>query len=173
MQTWHFTIRGPKGSPFEGGVYHGRIELPDEYPMKAPDFYFLTVVLDLCTHIRRTEDIQSTRRSVWTFLVTIWNSGSPQRLVRDFVLLWRLVDAMVRMIQAFMEDYSDAANGIGFIITSVDERKRLARLVVPFLLFHIVPQLRVLALWEDHWQDDSASMSCLLQMLTVGFAIYT
>ena len=57
---------------------------------------------------------------------------------------------MVRMIQAFMEDYSDAANGIGFIITSVDERKRLARLVVPFLLFHIVPQLRVLALWEDH-----------------------
>lgn len=37
-------MRGPKDSPFEGGVYHGRIELPDNYPFGAPDFYFLTVV---------------------------------------------------------------------------------------------------------------------------------
>lgn len=33
----------PKGSPFEGGVYHGRIVLPNNYPIGAPDFYFLTV----------------------------------------------------------------------------------------------------------------------------------
>ena len=44
-QTWHFTVRGPKGSPFEGGVYHGRIQLPDNYPIGAPDFYFLTVLV--------------------------------------------------------------------------------------------------------------------------------
>ena len=24
MFEWHFTIRGPAGSDFEGGVYHGR-----------------------------------------------------------------------------------------------------------------------------------------------------
>lgn len=44
---------------------------------------------------------------------------------------------MVRMIQVFMEDYSDAANGIGFIHTSVEERKRLAKLVVLLSLFHM------------------------------------
>ena len=61
-QTWHFTIRGPKGSPFEGGVYHGRIELPDEYHIKAPDFYFLTVTQDWCVHFRKMGDIKSTRK---------------------------------------------------------------------------------------------------------------
>ncbi len=40
---WHFTIRGPQGSDFEGGVYHGRILLPPEYPMKPPHFIFLNV----------------------------------------------------------------------------------------------------------------------------------
>ncbi len=40
---WHFTIRGPPGSDFEGGVYHGRILLPPEYPMKPPHFIFLNV----------------------------------------------------------------------------------------------------------------------------------
>ena len=40
---WHFTIRGPVGTEFEGGIYHGRILLPSDYPMKPPNFIFLTV----------------------------------------------------------------------------------------------------------------------------------
>ncbi|CBK25207.2 uncharacterized protein [Blastocystis hominis] len=39
---WHFTIRGPDKSPYEGGVYHGRIELPDNFPFSAPNFYMMT-----------------------------------------------------------------------------------------------------------------------------------
>ena len=39
---WHFTIRGPSGTDFEGGVYHGRILLPSEYPFKPPNIVFLT-----------------------------------------------------------------------------------------------------------------------------------
>lgn len=39
---WHFTIRGPRESDFEGGVYHGKIMLPSEYPFKPPDIMFLT-----------------------------------------------------------------------------------------------------------------------------------
>lgn len=39
---WHFTIRGPSGSDFEGGIYHGRILLPPEYPFKPPNIVFLT-----------------------------------------------------------------------------------------------------------------------------------
>lgn len=39
---WHFTIRGPADSEFEGGLYHGRIILPPEYPMKPPSIIILT-----------------------------------------------------------------------------------------------------------------------------------
>ena len=42
MFEWHFTIRGPAGSDFEGGVYHGRILLPTDYPFKPPNIVFMT-----------------------------------------------------------------------------------------------------------------------------------
>lgn len=39
---WHFTLRGPPDTPFEGGVYHGRILLPPDYPFRPPDIMFTT-----------------------------------------------------------------------------------------------------------------------------------
>jgi len=39
---WHFTLRGPQDTEFAGGVYHGRILLPSDYPFKPPNFVFLT-----------------------------------------------------------------------------------------------------------------------------------
>lgn len=39
---WHFTVRGPSDTEFDGGVYHGRIILPPEYPMKPPNIIILT-----------------------------------------------------------------------------------------------------------------------------------
>lgn len=39
---WHFTVQGPKGTDFEGGIYHGRILLPKEYPMHPPHIILLT-----------------------------------------------------------------------------------------------------------------------------------
>lgn len=42
MFEWHFTIRGAEDTDFAGGVYHGRILLPPEYPFKPPNIVFLT-----------------------------------------------------------------------------------------------------------------------------------
>ncbi|KAL2921179.1 Ubiquitin-conjugating enzyme E2 32 [Bienertia sinuspersici] len=39
---WQFAIRGPCDTEFEGGVYHGRIQLPSDYPFKPPSFMLLT-----------------------------------------------------------------------------------------------------------------------------------
>ncbi|GAB2217832.1 hypothetical protein Droror1_Dr00001044 [Drosera rotundifolia] len=39
---WQFAIRGPSETEFEGGIYHGRIQLPAEYPFKPPSFMLLT-----------------------------------------------------------------------------------------------------------------------------------
>ena len=39
---WHFTIRGPNATQFEGGLYHGVITLPSSYPFRPPYIVFLT-----------------------------------------------------------------------------------------------------------------------------------
>eukprot|EP00040_Diaphanoeca_grandis_P025029 m.138226 g.138226 ORF g.138226 m.138226 type:complete len:297 (+) comp29978_c0_seq2:266-1156(+) len=39
---WHFTIGGPTDTAFAGGRFHGRILLPNEYPMKPPSIVMLT-----------------------------------------------------------------------------------------------------------------------------------
>lgn len=39
---WQFAILGPRGTEFEGGIYHGRIQLPADYPFKPPSFMMLT-----------------------------------------------------------------------------------------------------------------------------------
>lgn len=52
---WHFTIRGPTDTAFEGGMYHGRILLPAEYPFKPPNIVFLTVRTLVTNHFLGTE----------------------------------------------------------------------------------------------------------------------
>ncbi|KAF8819048.1 ubiquitin-conjugating enzyme subfamily protein, partial [Cardiosporidium cionae] len=39
---WHFSARGPTKTEFEGGIYHGRIVLPENYPFAPPSIIFLT-----------------------------------------------------------------------------------------------------------------------------------
>eukprot|EP00158_Paraphelidium_tribonemae_P006798 Partr_v1_DN27978_c0_g2_i2_m11712 putative ubiquitin-conjugating enzyme len=39
---WHFTIAGPADTEFQGGMYHGRILLPFDYPFKPPSIVLLT-----------------------------------------------------------------------------------------------------------------------------------
>ncbi|CAM9330593.1 unnamed protein product [Chrysoparadoxa australica] len=42
MFDWHFTFAGPPGSTYAGGLYHGRIILPPDYPNSAPSVRLLT-----------------------------------------------------------------------------------------------------------------------------------
>ncbi|KAI9008073.1 ubiquitin-conjugating enzyme/RWD-like protein, partial [Gaertneriomyces semiglobifer] len=39
---WHYIIRGPPDSPYEGGEYWGKIVFPGEYPYKPPSIRMLT-----------------------------------------------------------------------------------------------------------------------------------
>lgn len=41
-KEWHCTMRGPKDTEFEGGIYHFRILLPAEYPFRPPSVMMLT-----------------------------------------------------------------------------------------------------------------------------------
>ena len=44
MFVWHFTVRGAMGTPYQGGLYHGVIELPADYPFKPPKVVFKTKI---------------------------------------------------------------------------------------------------------------------------------
>ncbi|VVA10018.1 PREDICTED: ubiquitin-conjugating [Prunus dulcis] len=39
---WQFAIRGPSGTEFEGGIYHGMVQFSEGYPSKPPSIVFLT-----------------------------------------------------------------------------------------------------------------------------------
>lgn len=89
---WHFTVQGPPSTDFEGGVYHGRILLPPEYPMKPPNIILLTVskffipgifsisnkkyTNCIISFFSQMAVLKQTKRSVSVFLVIIQKHGS-------------------------------------------------------------------------------------------------
>jgi ubiquitin-conjugating enzyme E2 J1 len=42
LLDWHFVLLGAENSVFENGLFHGRIMLDQDYPMKPPRVVFLT-----------------------------------------------------------------------------------------------------------------------------------
>ncbi|XP_006903955.1 ubiquitin-conjugating enzyme E2 J2 [Pteropus alecto] len=39
---WHYVVRGPEMTPYEGGYYHGKLVFPREFPFKPPSIYMIT-----------------------------------------------------------------------------------------------------------------------------------
>ena len=70
MICWHFTIRGPPDTEFEGGLYHGIIKLPMSYPNRPPNIMFLTpngrfdINMDVC--LSMTKYHKEEWQAAWT-----------------------------------------------------------------------------------------------------------
>jgi len=39
---WHYVVTGPEKTPYEGGIYHGKLVFPREFPFKPPSIYMVT-----------------------------------------------------------------------------------------------------------------------------------
>lgn len=39
---WHYVVLGPEGTPYVGGLYHGKLVFPRQYPFKPPSIYMIT-----------------------------------------------------------------------------------------------------------------------------------
>lgn len=42
MLEWHYVVKGPENTPYQGGFYHGKLIFPNEFPYKPPSIYMIT-----------------------------------------------------------------------------------------------------------------------------------
>ena len=42
LLEWHYVIKGPKNSIYQGGYYHGKLIFPTQYPYKPPSILMIT-----------------------------------------------------------------------------------------------------------------------------------
>eukprot|EP00947_MAST-08B_sp_MAST-8B-sp1_P000514 g514.t1 len=101
---WHFLVRGPKDTAFEGGIYHGRILLPNDYPMKPPNIILLTPNGRFEVHKKICLSISAYHPEQW----------QPSWGIRT----------MLEAIISFMPSKGEGA--IGALDYTPEERKRLA-----------------------------------------------
>jgi len=103
---WHFTVRGPPApSPYAGGLYHGRIILPPQYPLRPPSFRFLTPTGRFEVNREICLSISGHHEETW----------QPA---------WGVRTALVA-IRSFMD--TDAQGQLGGIECSRDARARMAK----------------------------------------------
>jgi len=105
MFEWHFTIKGPKNTEFEGGLYHGRILLPPEYPFKPPHIVFLTPS-------GRFETNTKVCLSFTAYHQELWQPAWGIRLILEAII-------------SFLPTPADGA--IGALDWDKEERRRLAK----------------------------------------------
>nr|XP_057911120.1 ubiquitin-conjugating enzyme E2 J2-like [Doryrhamphus excisus]XP_057911121.1 ubiquitin-conjugating enzyme E2 J2-like [Doryrhamphus excisus] len=39
---WHYVVKGPEKTLYEGGYYHGKLLFPQDFPFKPPSIYMIT-----------------------------------------------------------------------------------------------------------------------------------
>lgn len=105
MLEWHFTIRGADDTDFAGGIYHGRILLPPDYPYKPPHILFLTPTGRFETHTKICLSFSA-------YHPELWQPAWGIRLILEALI-------------AFLPTPADGA--IGALDWSSSERKKLAK----------------------------------------------
>ncbi|KAI3408678.1 hypothetical protein GPALN_007736 [Globodera pallida] len=101
---WHFSVRGPPDSAYASGVYHGRMVLPADYPMKPPNLILLTPNGRFETNKKICLSISGYHPETWL----------PS---------WSIRTALLALI-GFMPTHS--AGALGGLECSKEERRRMA-----------------------------------------------
>ncbi|KHN83944.1 Adaptin ear-binding coat-associated protein 2 [Toxocara canis] len=62
---WHYVIRGAPSTPYEGGIYHGKLIFPPDFPFKPPAIYMLTPSGRFQTNTRLCLSISDFHPDTW------------------------------------------------------------------------------------------------------------
>ncbi|PXF45909.1 Ubiquitin-conjugating enzyme E2 J2 [Gracilariopsis chorda] len=101
---WYFVLEGPTNTPYEGGIFMGRLQFPEQYPYKPPAVY-------MCTPQGRFKCNQKLCLSMSDFHPETWNP------------LWS-VSAVLTGLLSFMLGNEDT---VGSIQTTTSQKRLLAR----------------------------------------------
>ena len=105
LLKWYFIIYDLDDTPYKNGVYFGKIKLPNEYPLKAPDFYVIT---------------PNGRFETNTKICTTFSSFHQE----TYTSTWNILTMMEGLISYMTENNT---SGIGTINTTVEEKIYLAK----------------------------------------------
>ena len=89
---WKLSILGPKDTPYKGGLFFIGVKFPEDYPLKAPEVYFITPIYHLNVNPRAPrspEDIPLGHISIST--LSWWKPEYKMRevLINIFALFYK------------------------------------------------------------------------------------
>jgi ubiquitin-conjugating enzyme E2 J2 len=106
LLTWYFIVHDLQDTPFEGGMYFGKILLNEQYPLKPPNFIFIT---------------PNGRFETEKKICTTFSAYHEE----TYTSTWNIMTMMEGMI-SFMTDINPD-KGIGSITTTVEKKRELAK----------------------------------------------
>ncbi|KAJ2899420.1 E2 ubiquitin-protein ligase peroxin 4 [Coemansia aciculifera] len=66
LLKWRAVLRGPRDSPYEGGWFELRIDIPEQYPIQPPTLVFVTPVCHPNVHFETGEICLDILRTQWS-----------------------------------------------------------------------------------------------------------
>lgn len=106
LLKWYFIVYDLKDTPFENGIYFGKVLLPNEYPLKPPDFIFITP----------NGRFETDKKICTTF---------SAYHMETYTSTWNILTMMEGMISFMTDENPD--KGVGYIDTSPQEKNQLAK----------------------------------------------
>jgi len=106
---WYYVISGPTGTPYEGGLYLGKIKFPPEYPFKPPSILMITPNGRFETNKRLCLSMSDYHPETWD---PLWSVGSILNGLLSFML--------------------ENTPTLGSLKTSESEKRRLATISLEF-----------------------------------------
>ncbi|EFJ51744.1 hypothetical protein VOLCADRAFT_103384 [Volvox carteri f. nagariensis] len=104
LLEWHFVLEGAKGTEYEGGVYHGKLVFPPEYPFKPPSISLFTPNGRFATNTKLCLSMTDYHPESWN---PMWSVGT-----------------ILTGLLSFMYDTQATT---GSITTSKQDKERMAR----------------------------------------------
>jgi ubiquitin-conjugating enzyme E2 J2 len=104
LLEWHFVLEGAKSTDFEGGIYHGKLVFPPNYPFKPPSISIFTPNGRFAVNTKLCLSITDYHPESWN---PMWSVGT-----------------ILTGLLSFMYDNQPTT---GSITTSKAEKQRLAR----------------------------------------------
>ena len=106
MQEWHYVLQGPPDSPYEGGLYHGKLRFPDDFPFKPPAIYMITPNGRFDTNRRLCLSMSDFHPETW---VPTWSVATILNGVLSFMVGDEITTGAVQTSLATKTRYRDAA----------------------------------------------------------------